>query len=648
MIIAEKTIERILIELGNEQKAPFLERCVRAVASRWNKVDGLESEFEAFCLKHYVADTALKGVLLHKVLEKIEKMNGLSLSIYWSNAWSVMMQTGDIEPVDSLFAEIDPSAHLLDDFYKSKLAFFILLNFPLLTYHEKQKLTVHPGDRLQLAMSRLAELYQFRIPFNVSKKLSSAVSETYQYLSYVKFDLNRVFTSDKEPFIPHTMQVDCHWGLRDQINLQYHHKNSLSSQKTLAKIWERAILEEVPVGYYENKEMRWEPETNQLYEHDKNKPISSELFHQGRYDLLKRLFEAKNAEDVYSPELPNFIQRTFEMSREFSEQDCRKQVIAFLENPLLPQCAEKLKKILNRDLCAFDVIFNQFGLLNQDHVGEYDAIVAQKYPELSNFQHAIPDILVRLGFEQTLAQSIAKQIHVVQCRSGGFASFPKMRGGEYILTVSAHDEKMDYMAFVTAMHELGHCVERYLSSEFIDYYTLGEVPGDAFTEAFAFLFDEKCLELLDIEGKSDEHDRTKILNLFWTAYLNCGLALVDMECWRWMYAHPGFSVNELKAAVIKIARDTWNQYYAPIFSEKDSVILAGYSPMFINPLYMPEYAMAIFIQTQLTHYLKDKVLGQEMPRMCGIGKLTPDAWMMNAVGSPISSHVLLILTESVL
>lgn len=309
---------------------------------------------------------------------------------------------------------------------------------------------------------------------------------------------------------------------------------------------------------------------------------------------------------------------------------------------------EKIKKILNRDLCAFDVIFNQFGLLNQDHVGEYDAIVAQKYPELSNFQHAIPDILVRLGFEQTLAQSIAKQIHVVQCRSGGFASFPKMRGGEYILTVSAHDEKMDYMAFVTAMHELGHCVERYLSSEFIDYYTLGEVPGDAFTEAFAFLFDEKCLELLDIEGKSDEHDRTKILNLFWTAYLNCGLALVDMECWRWMYAHPGFSVNELKAAVIKIARDTWNQYYAPIFSEKDSVILAGYSPMFINPLYMPEYAMAIFIQTQLTHYLKDKVLGQEMPRMCGIGKLTPDAWMMNAVGSPISSHVLLILTESVL
>jgi hypothetical protein len=101
-------------------------------------------------------------------------------------------------------------------------------------------------------------------------------------------------------------------------------------------------------------------------------------------------------------------------------------------------------------------------------------------------------------------------------------------------------------------------------------------------------------------------------------------------------------------AVIQIARSIWNQYYASIFGEKDSVILAGYSPMFINPLYMPEYAMAIFIQTQLTHHLKDKVLGQEMPRMCGVGKLTPDAWMMNAVGSPISSKVLLTLTESVL
>ncbi len=158
----------------------------------------------------------------------------------------------------------------------------------------------------------------------------------------------------------------------------------------------------------------------------------------------------------------------------------------------------------------------------------------------------------------------------------------------------------------------------------------------------------KCLELLDIEEKSEAQSQSKILNLFWTAYLNCGLALVDMDCWRWMYAHPEFSVEELKTAVIQIARDTWNHYFAPILGEKDSFILAGYSPMFINPLYMPEYAIAIFIQTQLTHYLKDKVLGEEMPRMCGIGKLTPDAWMMNAVGSPISSHVLLTLTKSVL
>ncbi len=568
--------------------------------------------------------------------------------LYWSNAWSVMMQTGPLEPVDSIFADMDPNAHILEDFYRSKLAHCILLNFPLLSLDEKRKLSTTEASRALLAQCRLAEFCQYRVPFEVRALESSAVSQTFQYLGHLMFDLDRIVTDEGRPMMDSPIKVDCHWGLRDQIVLYYQDPAGLSKQKLLAKIWERAILEEAPSEYYDNSTTQWDPVANVMYETGSNLSKPCKAFFTGHYARLSGLFEAKKAEDVYSPEMPRFIDRSCEQLREISEQNTRTLLIDFLTNPLLPLCAEHLKKQLKRPLHAFDIVYNQFGLADNTTPNHYDDIVAQRFPTLSHFKAAIPDLLINLGFDPQLSLDIASKMNVVACRTGGFSSFPKMRGGEYILATSMEHEQMNYMSFATAMHELGHCVERYLSSESIDHYILGEVPSSAFTEAFAFLFDSKSLELLGIEEKGEGRHQSKILNLFWTAYLNSGIALVDMDCWQWMYTHPGFTEDELKSAVIDISRTIWNRYFSPILGETDSVLLAGYSPMLINPLYMPEYALAIFIQTQINHYLEDKVLGVEMPRMCKTGKVTPDAWMMAAVGQPVSSQVLLQLAESVL
>ena len=651
MMISEKMINKTVTALCGCEKNPdavVVEQCVRVVSARWIETDGTEDEFHAFCLKHYVGDINKKSQLLEKIQEKIEKIFGFSLSLYWSNAWSVMMQTGPLEPIDSIFAEMDPNAHILEDFYRSKLALVILLNFPLLSLDEKRKLANTAACRKRLAQCRLAELCQYRIPFEVRALESSAVSQTFQYLGHLMFDLDRVVTHDGRPWADNPIKVDCHWGLRDQIVLHYQDLMGLSKQIVLAKIWERAILEEVPSAYYEDATRHWDPVTNVLFKSDSNESHSNGVFYTGHYARLCELFEAKKSEDVYSPEMPNFIERSCNQQREISESSTRALLINFLTNPLLSLCADYLKKRLKRPLNAFDIVYNQFGLTETVGVDEHDAIVAQRFPTLSHFKAAIPDLLIKLGFDPQLSRDIASKINVVACRTGGFASFPKMRGGEYILATSMERETMNYMSFSTAMHELGHCVERYLSSEFIDHYILGEVPGSAFTEAFAFLFDSKCLELLGIEENGKDKRKGKILNLFWAAFLNSGLALVELDCWQWMYDHPGFTEAELKSSVIQISRTIWNQYFCPILGERDSVILAGYSPMLINPLYMPEYALAIFIQTQIDHYFEDKILGSEMPRMCRAGRVTPDEWMMAAVGEPISSQVLLMLAESIL
>jgi hypothetical protein len=650
-MIQDKAIQKVIAELMriySSKNSVNINKCVKAVASRWIDADGTEAEFQEFCIKFYLDTQSQKNYLFEKLQNKIEKIFGLSFELYWSNKWSLMMQTGPIEPVDTILAEMDPFTHISEDFYRSKLSHLILLNFPLLSLEEKNALTDSLSDRIVWAQCRLAELGQFRVPFHITANESSAINYSYQFLSHLIFDLQRIIFDNNKRLADAPLKVDTHWGLRDQIVLLYQDKLGLKKQKLLAHIWEKATLEEVPNAYYENLNTTWDPVTHSIFENGSKLSENKISNHHGRYKALRGLFEAKKQEDLYIPEMSNYIHRSFELTREIKEVNVRKLFTDFLTNPLLPLCADKLKSILNRDLYSFDVVFNQFGITTSDTPTSYDAIVEKKFPTLNHFHAAIPDILEKFGFDAKLAREISEKIQVVTCRSGGFSSFPKMRGGKFLLTTPTDNGKMNFTSFATAMHELGHCVEGYLSLEKIDYYLLGKVPCSAFSEAFAYLFDSRSLEILEVDEVGEKRRTSKILNLFWSSFLHCGIALVDIDCWHWMYDHPGFTEDELRVAVIKISRNIWNQYFSPIIGEKDSSILAGFNVMIANPLYLPEYALAIFIQTQIEDHLEGKVLGVEMPRMCKAGEVTPDAWMIAAVGQPISYAPLLKLAESIL
>ena len=111
-----------------------------------------------------------------------------------------------------------------------------------------------------------------------------------------------------------------------------------------------------------------------------------------------------------------------------------------------------------------------------------------------------------------------------------------------------------------------------------------------------------------------------------------------------MYSHPQANANELKDAVIQIAKDVWNQYYAPVFGIKDTPILAIYSHMIDAPLYLSAYPIGHIIDFQLENYLKGKDLAQEIDRIFAIGRLTPDLWMQKAVGEKISVQPLITAT----
>jgi hypothetical protein len=59
------------------------------------------------------------------------------------------------------------------------------------------------------------------------------------------------------------------------------------------------------------------------------------------------------------------------------------------------------------------------------------------------------------------------------------------------------------------------------------------------------------------------------------------------------------------------------------------------------PLYLANYSYGHIVQFQIEEYLKGKNLAEEIDRIYKQGRLTPQQWMMGAVGSKISTQPLI-------
>ncbi|MFO7723269.1 MAG: hypothetical protein R6V49_08620, partial [Bacteroidales bacterium] len=99
-------------------------------------------------------------------------------------------------------------------------------------------------------------------------------------------------------------------------------------------------------------------------------------------------------------------------------------------------------------------------------------------------------------------------------------------------------------------------------------------------------------------------------------------------------------------AVIRIAKEVWNAYYAPVFGIKDEPILAIYSHMISNPLYLANYPLGQLIDFQIGQHLAGKDFAGEIQRMFQLGRLTPQTWMQQAVGTGLSVQPILEATTA--
>jgi len=653
---ASKLQSELAAKYGQGQEAR-VHRGLQQVAEFWRPEDGGGPEFEDFVRTNFAGDPATLDTMFNRFERLLEQLDGHMHEINREFRQQLDLDAGPVLPFDEVFGGYDPSAHVLDDFFQNKLAFTVLLNFPLTTLD--QRLKDGPGwSRRQWAEVRLAQRFSKRLPADVNLAIAQAEAEAGQYISEYNIWMHHLVDANGQRLFPPKMRLLSHWNLRDEIKSDYADaQNGLAKQRMIQQVMERIITQTIPKAVVNNPGVDWNPYSNEIkpaaVKDSDSAPATADLGTgpepHTRYAMLLKTFVASTKADAYSPTEPTLIARRFDEDREIPEARVQAMLEQVVTSPLAAQTAKLIQQRLGRPLEPFDIWYNGFRPGSQHSEAELDAMIAKRYPTPEAYQKDIPNLLVKLGFAPERAQYVANHIVVDSARGSGHAMGAEMRSEKAHLRTRIEKTGMNYKGFNIAVHEMGHNVEQTFSLNEVDHTLLQGVPNTAFTEALAFVFQGHDLELLGLPAPDARSQAEKILNDFWGTFEIAGVALVDLRVWHWMYDHPQATPAELNAATVQIGKDIWNRFYAPIFHKQDVVLLAVYSHMIDAFLYLPDYPIGHLIAFQIEEQMrKAGAIGPEFERMAKTGRVSPDLWMENATGRPVGAEALLQATERAL
>jgi hypothetical protein len=629
-MIKEGNIGKIVEKLVKKHpsEAERVNTCVRQAARLWDRRDGTGREFAEFCLNFFLTGERLE-TLFKRFEEKLESAHGHFIALTLKLRREVDTDTGPLHPVDRLFAAYSPAAHFTDDMFKTKLAFAALLNFKIRSLEDCLR---YGGgwSREEWAKARLARSFAQRVPAEVSQRITSAYVEAESYISGYNLFMERITDETGGDLFPKGLRLISHWGLRDHLKSLYSEPTGLKKQRVIAALMERIIAQEIPEKAVNSDRGRYNPVLNTLDDAPARREPDT------RYQRFLDIFKAHLEEDKYYPLEPTHILRKFNLVREIPETEVEKMFVGLLEAQEGKAAAEMIKSRLGRELEPFDIWYNGFKSRAGISEEELDRAASSRYPTPGDFEKDVANILIKLGFTPDTAQFVAARVEVDPARGAGHAWGPGMRAEKAHLRTRVPPRGMNYQGFNVAMHELGHCCEGVFSMCKIDHTLLEGVPNTAFTEGFAFVFQDRDLEILDLAKPDKNASALKALDNFWSAREIAGVALVDMNVWRWLYQNMDATAEDLRQAVGVIAKGVWDKYYAPVLGVKGSPLLAIYSHMISNGMYLPDYPLGHIIAFQVEEYFKTHNLGSEMERMCRLGSITPRDWMRQAVGEEIS------------
>lgn len=635
--IPESTVNTTVASICENPEAnrTMVEKGVRQVAGLWQPQDGNESDFVTFCKQNYIIDPAERDRVFQKVSHYFEAIWGHFNEMSLQLQLNLHLDNGPLSNIDPMFGAYSPGAHLINDFYDNKIGFIIALNFPQLSLQEKEALGT---DRKAWAYARMGDIFTDRIPAELLQAQAKAESDADVYISAYNIYMGHVTDPKGRKIFPEDMVLLTHWNLRDEIKANYSKgKAGVDKQRTVYEVMKRIISQEIPTEVINSGAYDWNPYTNVLTKD--NRTVAGTPEATERYRRMLDNFRAMQAIDKYTGN--TFIDRKFNEEMEISLADAEALFDRFLTSPELKEAGKMISKRLGRKLEAFDIWYDGFKARSGLDEQKLDETTQKLYPDAQAMKAGLPELLIKLGFTPERALWISEKIAVDAARGSGHAWGAAMKGQQSHLRTRIPENGMNYKGYNIAVHEFGHNVEQTISLYNMDNFMMAGVPNTAFTEALAFIFQKRDLQLLGIEDNSADKTNMEILDKFWSAYEIMGVSMLDIAVWKWMYANPDATAEQLREAVTILSKEVWNKYFAEVFGTKDEPILGIYSHMISYPLYLSAYSFGQLIDFQVDNYLSNHNFAQEVDRMYRLGRLTPNQWMLQATGEPLSVEPML-------
>jgi len=631
-----KALQQELQQANPDINAARVERGISQAAALWTAEDGSDEDFRTLVREHFCT-TDSERVALFESLSRILENCYQSADMLTVDLLKPTQLTDAGEPTaaDYIMSAYSPMAHFADDMFANKLAFITIMNFPHYSLEEKNAMG-RSWSRLQWAMARMGDVFTTRVPAAVNAQLAQANADAENYIADYNIYMGNLRTEDGRQLWPDDKVLLSHWNLRDELKALYADKQGgQEKQEMIYRVMQRIVNQSIPARAVNSPDYVWQPYST----NDAAEPYT-------RYERILAVAHALFEEDRFCPSAPTGIQRNFEEGVEIPAGELDSLFRALIGSEQVGQVASVIRDRLGRDLRPYDIWFDGFkarASLNED---ELTAATQRLYPDADAFAADMPRLLARMGFSSGEAGNIARHIVVEPARGSGHAWPCLGRKEEARLRTRIPAAGMDYKGYNIAVHEFGHCVEQVLDMYMIDYYMLSGVPNTAYTEASAFLWQHRDLQLLPDAKTAMQTSQAgqlaadEIFDQFWSMYEIMGVSLVDMAMWRWIYDHPDATPEQLCNATLQIAKDVWNEYYEPVLGEHDCILLAVYSHMVNAPMYLPNYPLGHIVQYQLeehlAQYTRQQDFADEYARIYRLGRLTPKEWMIQAVGTPPS------------
>jgi len=651
--VSQQTVDKVraaLVEQHGAAETERIDKSIKQLAGNWKTADGSEEEFTKFCLDHFMSGETLHKNF-HRLTESLSLLNG-SLSII-NSFFTESSRFTDTEKlqVDDLLRGIMP----VTDQKTNKFNFFVQLNFPAYS-EEERKMNQYVWSREKFAMVALGNNYRnhnFHERNDRERPYAKEAEEFSRHISHYFYRIGHVMDRKGNFLFPKNLILHGHRGIRDVIKDEYTRSNGFERQLVLNAVAAHILGGTMPVQFLQDENIRWDPFKNKLYAVRSNGKLQEikdfETEGVRRYAGFRVSLKSRMLRDNGSEPNLNQLQRTFQRAS-LPLEETEAILHRLLSDPILKKAAKLIEQQLGRKLEPFDIWFSGFQEQSAYSSDFLDSLTKARYPTPIALEKDLSNILVRMGFPEEDAVMVGRQTTVRPVVSGGYAAQPALRGSPSLMTTMFGDDGLDYKSYRIAMHELGHTVCGVYCTNYADYFILGDVPSGGITEGYAEILAYKNVEGLGLypyDKETAQHLRT--LAALWYLVEIGGQSLTEILSWKWIYANPDATAEEVQAGITGIAEKVWNDYFADVFGGKrDQRLLSIYDHFITGSLYLHNFFYSNVIMHQLYSAFRHTCLSTELKRAATEGNTTTERWIRNAVGTSVSIEPLMRDVESAL